>query len=134
MGAIRCSVCAFNYPMHLDLDLCPVCGHELTYFDNIEPMEDWQKVLKMAAAKDGPVAILQLDPPYPPWLFVSHDDLLAQGYTHLEDFDVVQLNGTSYELQGYLGASNCWWIEEIVEADEVERLRKELDGLGQEEE
>jgi hypothetical protein len=135
MGALRCTVCAFNYPIHLDEEMCPVCGHELNYFDNLEPMEDWQRVLRFAKGKDGPVVILQLDPPYPPWLFVSHDDLLAHGYSALEDFDVVTLNGAPYELQAYLEESNCWWVEEIVEADEVDRLRTELEKLsGQAEE
>jgi hypothetical protein len=114
-----------NYPDHLDLEVCPVCDSELDYFDNIKPSPDWEKALKLAA---GQVAIMQLDEPYPPWLFVHHDDLLNLGYQYLSDFDIVELNGAKYELQGYLHESNCWWIEELVEVDEVNKLRKQLEG------
>lgn len=116
-----------NYPAHLDLEECPICGEELTFFDNIKPSPDWQKALRIALALSQPTAIMRLDEPYPPWLFVSHDDLLALGYQNLCDFDIVTLNGTKYELQGYLEASNCWWIEELAEVEQVDKLRADLE-------
>lgn len=46
-------------------------------------------------------------------LWVSHEDLLRCGYILLNDFDVVYLNGTFYELQGYIRKAKAWWIEQV---------------------
>lgn len=46
-------------------------------------------------------------------LFVSHAELLENGYEALEDFDIVYLNGTFYELQGYVEKPDAWWIEAV---------------------
>jgi hypothetical protein len=53
----------------------------------------------------------RLDPPAPPWEFVSHQDLLDCGYENLCDFDLVVINGKVYELQAYLAKADCWWVE-----------------------
>jgi len=128
MPALRCSFCAYNYPHDLATQKCPVCDQQLALFNDLEPMEDWEEIVHNAI-KDRPnsVAILQLDDPYPQWLFVRHQDLLDLGYENLEDFDVVTINGAKYELQGYLSEAECWWVEEIVEADEINKLRGDLE-------
>ena len=47
-------------------------------------------------------------------LWVSHADLLANEYTHIEDFAIVYLNGKFYELQGYVQKPNAWWVEQVT--------------------
>lgn len=46
-------------------------------------------------------------------LWVTHTELLENGYQYIEDFDIVYLNGTFYELQAYMEKPDAWWIEAI---------------------
>lgn len=46
-------------------------------------------------------------------LWVTHQDLLDAGYSALEDFSIVYLNGVFYELQGYAESPRSWWVEEV---------------------
>lgn len=46
-------------------------------------------------------------------MWVTHADLLEAEYEAIEDFMIVYLNGTFYELQGYSETPDAWWIEEV---------------------
>lgn len=46
--------------------------------------------------------------------FIPHSELLAAGYSGLEDFDVVQANERYFELQGHDSKTGLWWVEEII--------------------
>jgi hypothetical protein len=46
-------------------------------------------------------------------LWVTHTELLQNGYRNLEDFDIVYLNDKFYELSGYAPKANSWWLEEV---------------------
>lgn len=46
-------------------------------------------------------------------LWVTHNELLLCGYSHIEDFAIIYANGKFYELQGYVPAAQAWWIEEV---------------------
>lgn len=45
-------------------------------------------------------------------LWVTHHELLDAGYSNLESFSIVYLNGKFYELQGHANSANAWWVEE----------------------
>jgi len=60
-------------------------------------------------------------------LWVTHAELLECGYRGLEDFDIVYLNGTFYELQGHIKESDSWWIEE-VSTEEAEQAQEVAEG------
>lgn len=47
--------------------------------------------------------------------WVTHTELLDQGYENLEDFSIVYLNKKFYELQGYAEKPDAWWLEEVEE-------------------
>lgn len=114
-------MCGVNYPPEIPHP-CPVCGNSLDYFAEDNPDEDWIEHIATEEAKDylakhGGTPIIYFDPPAPQWAFVSHADLLTLGYTALEDFDVVEINGRLWELQAYLASVNAWWIEPVVIPD-----------------
>lgn len=67
--------------------------------------------------------------------WVKHHELIEGGYSHLEDFSIVYIDGRFYELQGHTRAAQrilgrqlaneplasypdagIWWIEEVEEA------------------
>lgn len=52
-------------------------------------------------------------------LWVTHTDLLENGYQAIEDFDIVYLNGNFYELQAYMEKPDAWWIEEVPTGEEI---------------
>lgn len=52
-------------------------------------------------------------------LWVTHTELLQNGYRNLEDFDIIYLNGRFYELQSHVKKPDAWWIEEVEVGDAV---------------
>jgi hypothetical protein len=118
VSSLRCSICGINYPESLDPAMCPLCEGGLSWFEELDPTPDWQEIVGTAMLerlepeqRSYLVAVHRLEPPAPPWEFVSHDDLLTSGYKNLSDFDLVVINGRVYELQGYLDKANVWWVE-----------------------
>ena len=61
-------------------------------------------------------------------LWVTHQELLECEYIHLEDFDVIYLNGRFYEIQAHNRESNSWWIEEIKTEEDSESPQEITEG------
>lgn len=132
----RCSQCGVNYPFDVPFEHCPRCDTVVDDWEDDEITPDWEdnvfiKIINEPETTDGHptnniVHILTLDPPAPPWNFVANEDLLTIGYVDLEDFDIVRLNGTYYELQAYLKGADCWWVESINVGDEIKRMEESL--------
>lgn len=53
-------------------------------------------------------------------LWVTHNELLECGYRGISDFDIVWINETFYELQGYNPGADAWWVEEVVNGEAPE--------------
>lgn len=125
MPAHRCSLCAINYPYYKDLKLCDICGEKTVFFYDLFPSPDW--VERVQAEKKQPVVEwvdghpVQKEPCTistaslggTPVIWIPHGDLLDMGYRHLEDFDVVYVNGLYWELQAFYRGIGCWWVEGI---------------------
>ena len=128
----RCSQCGVNYPHDVPFEHCPRCDTIVDDWEDDEVTPDWEdnvfiQIINEPETTDthpvnNIVHILTLDAPAPPWNFVAHEDLLNMGYRNLEDFDIVRLNGTYYELEGYLEGADCWWIESINVDKEVREM------------
>lgn len=112
------------------------CDEHLDFFSNTEPDDDWRDRLahhsKIAEehlrAMETEAAIIADPRPdvnftvtvHKGMLWVPHETLIEAGYRCLEDFQVVQIRGKFYELQGHIGRQlthgikgGAWWIEEI---------------------
>lgn len=145
MAALRCGTCDLNYPAELDSKACGVCGEQLVLSDELEPSPDWwpRAVLGIAPAVELDVLAAFLDqleedeesiyphrydahaPIYRDSggrLWVTHQDLIYNGYPRPDDFMVVWLNNAFFELQGFLKSAQAWWIEKI----DVERAFDDL--------
>lgn len=64
-------------------------------------------------------------------LFIPHQELLDLGYESLEDFAIVRCNGRFFELQGYNGPIEAWWVEEIELPQEVSNSGQSLESMGE---
>lgn len=126
MAAKRCGVCNINYPTDTKPDRCRVCGGDLLPRHAEEPDENWHDMVvrKLREPKivwegahpqtDALISVLEVPISGEQTLtFIPHQELLDIGYLSLEDFDVVRVNGKFYELQGYNGPVEAWWVEEI---------------------
>lgn len=150
MAGRRCSTCGVSYPSYPAgrFNKCLICGDGTDYFTNIEPDEDWEWTVEMSKKADlekmEKQAVLLILPipnikatitEYDGRLWVPHQELIAGGYRNLEDFDIVMVEGTYYELQGHVGRysrsvpGGAWWVE-IVDLPEVtdEMLADFLEG------
>lgn len=138
MAAKRCSTCGIDYPTYESI--CRVCDDELSYFSNVDPDPNWRQ-LSDDAKKEAEGGDYSLRTPIPvpnclrcdvveyeERLWIAHQHLLREGYALIEPFQVVQVKGRFYELQGHVGkhAKNmpggAWWVEEIDPDAEAKHL------------
>jgi hypothetical protein len=132
-GARRCSTCGITYPT--TVWVCLVCEEETWFASDMKPDGDWKD--EVAAQKDALSDYLdetqlyrgdrEEEMPdieasviaYKDLLWVPHQQLLFGGYRHLEDFNIVLLNGVYYELQAHVGKlkpefpGGIWWVETV---------------------
>ena len=64
-------------------------------------------------------------------LFIPHQELLDLGYVSLEDFMVVEANERFFELQGYDGKTQLWWVEEIQLPQEDPDPGRSVEAMGE---
>lgn len=105
-----------------------------------EPHSNWQELVTAAQTED-----YNLSTPLPipdasradvvehaGKLWIPHQHLLRDGYSLIEPFQVVKVNGVFYELQGHVGKSarnlpgGAWWVEKI---DPDEWAAQAVEGL-----
>lgn len=144
MASRYCHHCNINYPSTLAWDqkcMVPHCKRFTTFSHEDEPDTDWRERLAEAARypdedqgwRESTVTLAELSP-HPAdgnvqvydvagRQFIPHHELIDEGYSHLESFSIVFVNGTFYELQGHsrrtyllLGERHpegVWWVEEV---------------------
>jgi hypothetical protein len=117
--ARRCTLCSINYPP--EIKNCLICGGVLwgLYREDAEPDEDWKDKVKAAHGID-PLAVYQHPPDgrctryqHNDSLWFKHDDLLAIGYSMLEEGSIVYVNEEFHELQFYWPVEKCWNVKII---------------------
>jgi hypothetical protein len=137
MGAYRCAICAINYRFSYD-GKCPACSHTLSWMHDVEPTVDELAAAEKEEGGEVPnLLVPNVDQPvttYNGLDWISHEDLVAVGYTNLEPFQVVRIRHRFYELQSRVGltrttsiAGGAWWIEEVNPRFEVDQLFEEIE-------
>jgi hypothetical protein len=139
-GAKRCSTCAINYPLFIEV--CRVCGEETWTMYVTSPQEDWEEVVAEMLGADTPPAESVYFHPHDALcrvsfrstrLWIAHADLLAVGYYALEDGSIVFVNGRFYELEGFDRLNKEWWVDEIETEGAADNLHpsmfERLDGF-----
>lgn len=61
-------------------------------------------------------------------LWVTHTDLLANGYRSVTEDSIFWLNGRFYEAQGYSDGGGAWLVEEVVVEGAAESLEPQMFG------
>lgn len=54
--------------------------------------------------------------------YVTHADLIDNGYEYLEDFSIIYINGEFWELQAHVPKVNAWWIERVPTEGVIDEL------------
>ena len=124
-------------------DRCRSCGGDLLIRHNEEPDENWHDLVihklrhpqvewEGAHPKtDALISVLEVPITGNEIVtFIPHQELLDMGYVNLEDFDIVRVNGRYFELQGYNGPVEAWWVEEIQLPEDDARQGMEAMGEG----
>jgi uncharacterized Zn finger protein (UPF0148 family) len=125
-SSARCSICAATYPPHMEDTLCPVCGERLGLVEDEAPDPELEerhgsrkpiplprKLRRARMMESGeqpePAQIVpQVRADEHGLLWLAEAELKEFGYYALADFDVVDLGGASYELQGFRASSGEW--------------------------
>ena len=119
----RCSTCGINYPPFVSV--CRVCEEETWANSRATPDEDWTQLVEMHKKHrdDGvPPSIIphrhdnqaRIYKDSEGRLWVTHAELLDNGYRFIDDSTIVFLNGKFYECVVYVDKAGSWWIKEIV--------------------
>lgn len=120
--ARRCSMCGINYPPFVAV--CRACGEDTWAINRGEPDANWQELVSMheqRIAADAPAS------PYPHrhdneapiyrdargLLWVTHTDLLGNGYRSVTEDMILYINGKFFEAQGFSEGAGAWLIEEV---------------------
>ncbi len=93
--------------------------------NNNGPDDDWQDLVNMhkkRIAEDAPESIYphRHDNEAPVYrdsggrLWVTHADLLANGYRAVTEDTILYINHTFYEAQGFAEPAGAWLIEEVT--------------------
>lgn len=129
--AQRCSACNVDYPNYREFETCPICSAD-TWKHTADFDSDYRDRIHAAHAPKSALQLAGLYPHDPEARvqiyqrrgrkFIRHQDLLDVGYLNLEDFSIVYVNGTFYELQGHgpsyrltgkYDPGGVWWVEPI---------------------
>lgn len=130
MGTYKCIRCQIAYPLvefFDEIKRCYVCGHLLTLYTRISHNEDWDdKVRKLGGQVPYDYGVHPATAIVPievndNGLWVLKQDLEKVGYTDIDDFDIIRINGKYYELLGE--TTEKWWIAECSTTMKV-RTRK----------
>lgn len=130
MGTYKCIRCQVAYPLvefYDEVKRCYICGHLLTLFARIPHDIDWDAKVRSLGGQvpydygiHPATAIIPIEV-NENGLWVQKADLEKVGYTQVDDFDIIRINGRYYELIGE--TPNKWWIEECSTEMKV-RIRK----------
>lgn len=120
-------MCALNYPPHMIDTICPNCeSTRLCEMPDQAPDPELverhgapsafrgsgsQTPLRDRIAEEQKVPLVRRDENGLLW--VGQAELEQAGYWRLADFDVVEIGGCRYELQGFRPSSGDWWLELI---------------------
>jgi hypothetical protein len=55
-GCRRCSNCSIHYPPQQRFEVCDVCEEPTSYFNNVEPDQEWEEAVKYARLHPSPRA------------------------------------------------------------------------------
>lgn len=137
MAANRCMECEINFPPHRDYVSCEACGKKTLYSPYHDPQPDYQTAVEWKIKNRVVNQVEPIKPipnshativEYKGLKWVAHELLTDSGYESLCDFDVVQIAGKFYELQGRIGKElpglpgGAWWIEELDPDELVETI------------
>ena len=126
----RCAPCDLNLPK--SYKTCPVCRGE-TFEDDTDWSQSWQREADRLRAirrwhetgqiPNAMVTIVEKDGR----LYVAEELLYQAGYSP-QEFNVVQIRGRYYELNGRVGDDEIvgWWLEPVDIDAEVEGLTEQL--------
>jgi hypothetical protein len=146
VGAYRCSLHNINYPGYPAGGKCMVdgCGEHTGWMMSADPTPGWEKHVdryndRGEAVFATPIPIPDVDADvtsYGGMDWVAHNDLIRAGYRNLEDFQVVLVRGSYYELQGHVGrtlthgiSGGAWWVQPVDPAQEAKDLFARKDFL-----
>lgn len=108
-------MCASNFPPELEGAACPNCGEVLYLQQEETPDPDLIHLGRpgttpaLPAPSEIEIRIRRDEQSGTLWI---HQAVLAHlGYYKVDTFDVVVIEGTSYELQGLRQSTGEWWIE-----------------------
>jgi hypothetical protein len=110
-------MCANNYPADLEGGACPDCGEILHLQQDETPDPDLLNLSKhlkpTPAALPAPAEIeIHIRRDEESGTLWIHEAVLAHlGYYKVDTFDVVEIEGIRYELQGLRKSTGEWWIE-----------------------
>lgn len=118
----RCSICGINYPPYVAV--CRACGDDTWANSRATPDEDWTQLVEMHKKRiedDAP-------PPLYPHrydnqariyrdsegrLWVTHAELLENGYRFIDDTTILYLNEEFYETLAFIEKAGAWYIRHI---------------------
>ena len=116
-------MCGINYPPFIAV--CRACGDNTWALSKHSPDENWQELAQMHKQRiedDAPPPLYphRHDNEAPVYkdsggrLWVTHADLLENGYRSVTEDTILYLNGKFFEAQGYSDNGGAWLIEEVV--------------------
>lgn len=119
----RCSMCGINFPPFVAV--CRACGDNTWPIQKIDPDENWQELVAMHQRNiedNEPESIFphRADNAANVYrdrgnrLWITHADLLANGYQSVTEDTILYINGKFYEAQGYAETPASWLIEEVI--------------------
>lgn len=127
----RCSICGINYPPFVAV--CRACGDDTWANSRATPDEDWAQLAEMHKKRHE-----ANDPPplYPHRhdnqariyrdsegrLWVTHAELLENGYRFIDDDTVLYLNEEFYECIAFVEKAAAWLIKHIQVDGAAEHL------------
>jgi hypothetical protein len=130
-------MCGINYPPFVAVCRVADCEEDTWANNKVAPDEDWTQLVAMHDKMNeagGPPS------PYPhradsqakiyrdvnDRLWVTHAELLENGYKFVDDETVVFLNEKFYECMAFVEVSGGWWIREIVIDGAAESLEPSM--------
>ena len=121
MPARTCAECKLSFPVsYLQ---CPICHGPSKYDVAQKEDSDWKARVDSVAESFTSEALIRvvkgvipIDKDDAGRLWVSQLELTRQGlaYSYLHSFDLVEIDGALFELQGYHPSKRRWWIEKMA--------------------